>query len=143
MSSKELKIGEIGELLVEFRLAQMGISVTRCSQSFPYDLFADVNGHPIKIQVKTSSEPRLHDKRHVTKKYNYRILKGASNKIKYSKEEFDVLALVALDKERVLFKVWDGERYCFGFHPEDFTKEDEEHTWTTCLKKLKQGGKLK
>lgn len=96
----DLDIGKVGEHLVCADLILKGYKAHLSDQGLPYDVIADVNGKLLKIQVKTTRGVRPIPQRFkYTPAYLFHIKRcGKGGKKKYQSYDFDVMALVALDK---------------------------------------------
>ena len=119
-----LQLGSCSELLVWYKLKRFGENVIRVGQTYPYDLLV-MRDNPIKIQVKSTHKPDG---------YSYRFT--LSHKLandKYEKTAYDVLALVALDLEKVVFSP-HIDQYSFRMKERDFT--DELSSWNAALDNL-------
>ena len=96
MSASALAIGRTGELLAAAALQTLGYHAISVSNK-KYDLLVDYNNKFIRVQVKACSAPRSRGS------YEFKSAHGASAKKKYSSDDVDVFAFVALDLRRVFF----------------------------------------
>lgn len=92
--------GRAGELLVESVLLRLGLESVSLPEHLPFD-YAVLHGRGIiRVQVKTASRPR-------DGSFNFSISKGYHRSPggvrEYSREDFDLLALVALSEDVVKF----------------------------------------
>lgn len=101
----DLSAGAAGEHLVCADLLLMGARAFLSDQNCPYDVAVDVGGLLIRIQVKTTREPRA-----IPQRVNHRAgymwhvrRAGKGGRRVYSEGEFDMLALVALDCRRIAY----------------------------------------
>ena len=101
--SNELQIGKAGEYLVCADLIIKGFVAFPSEQGLPYDVLLDNGRKLIRIQVKTCEKPRiLLQRRSETLVYQYNIKRhGKNNTKRYSDDEVDIFALVALDQRTV------------------------------------------
>lgn len=93
-----LEAGKLGEVICLYRLLQMQVNA-RLVEMGAYDIVADHEGMLIRIQVKTSQIKRNKD----SKGYQYCITKGGRGKRSLSFQDCDIVALVALEQENVIF----------------------------------------
>lgn len=101
--SNELQIGKAGEYLVCADLIRKGFIAYPSEQGLSYDVVLDTGNKLIKIQVKTTLEPRnIPQRNKETKCYIYNVKrKGKGNKKRYEDVEVDIFALVALDSMEI------------------------------------------
>lgn len=101
--SDDLQVGKAGEYLVCFDLIMKGFVAYPSEQGLPYDLVLDTGNKMLKIQVKTTREPRIIPQREKEyKTYFYHVKRnGKGGKNHYADDEVDVFALVALDTRQV------------------------------------------
>lgn len=98
---KEIEAGRIGEVICLLRLAKMGIQSeivnlgTSDIISFAYD-------RTWRIQVKASHIKQNHKKSSSTG-YQFSVSKGGGQKRGLTEEDCDIVALVGIPQERVLF----------------------------------------
>ena len=107
--SQELQIGKAGEYLVCCDLALKGFIAFPSDQGLPYDVLLDNGKRLFKIQVKTTTGPRQIPQRAKTSfAYIFNIKKhGKNNTKRYTQDEIDVFALVALDIMKVGYIIAD------------------------------------
>lgn len=103
--SNELQLGKAGEYLVCADLITKGFIAFPSEQGLSYDVVLDTGKKLIKIQVKTTLQPRKVPQRNkVTQCYIFSVKrKGKGNKKRYEDEEVDVFALVALDSKTIAY----------------------------------------
>jgi hypothetical protein len=101
----DLSAGAAGEHLVCADLLMMGARAFLSDQNCPYDVAVDIGGRLIRVQVKTTREPRA-----IPQRVNHRAgymwhvrRAGKGGKRVYQSDEFDMLALVALDCRRIAY----------------------------------------
>lgn len=101
--SNELQLGKAGEYLVCADLITKGFIAFPSEQGLSYDVVLDNGSRLIKIQVKTTLEPRVVPQRNKdTHCYIFNIKrKGRNNSKRYEDAEVDVFALVALDSRTI------------------------------------------
>ena len=102
-TSKELQIGKAGEYLVCADLILKGFVAFPSEQGLPYDVLLDTGKKLIRIQVKTTSEPRIIPQRSTeSKAYIFNVKRcGKGNKKRYGHNEVDIFALVCLDTKMI------------------------------------------
>lgn len=101
---RALEIGKAAEHLVCADLILAGYRAFLSDQGLPYDVLIDAGDRLIKIQVKSTYEPRRVEGINWTKKYIWNVRragKGGTRKI--SGDEFHILALVALDTRMIAY----------------------------------------
>jgi len=101
--SVELQTGKAGEYLVCADLILNGFVAFLSEQGLPYDVLLDTGERLLKIQVKTTSGPRVVPQRtKETKAYIFNIKRrGKNGKSVYSANEVDLFALVCLDTRKI------------------------------------------
>ena len=107
---RDLQIGIAGEHLVCADMLTKGYNAYLSDQGLPYDVIADINGSLYKIQVKTTSKYRAVPQRKIrTPAYLFWIKRKGKNGNKvYVKDDYDFMALVALDKKIVGYVPFDN-----------------------------------
>ena len=133
---KEIETGRIGEVICLLRLAKMGIQSeivnlgTSDIISFAYD-------YTWRIQVKASNikgNKSVSDTRH--RGYQFCVAKGVNPKKSLTQEDCDIIALVAIPQERVLFVPVSHfkEVKTKRLKPLDFMEKDLEwNSWVECM----------
>ena len=101
--SNELQIGKAGEYLVCADLCMRGYIAFLSEQGLPYDVLLDNGKRLLKIQVKTTTQPREVPQRNkVTKAYMFSVKRhGKTNNKRYADDEIDIFALVCLDTKMI------------------------------------------
>lgn len=122
-----LQAGEAGESYVMFELLRMGVAATMCSQFGTYDILADVDRRPIRIQVKTAKG--IQDGRNV---YRFGTCKGSDKRL-YKKGDFDIAAYVALDIPAVVFRYGPSEHKMTSIPVDGFYPKSGAQTWKRAL----------
>ena len=102
-TSKELQIGKAGEYLVCADLILKGFVAFPSEQGLPYDVLLDTGEKIIRIQVKTTSGPRIIPQRATdSKAYIFNVKRcGKWNGKRYGQNEIDIFALVCLDTRMI------------------------------------------
>ena len=133
---KEIETGRIGEVICLLRLAKMGIQSeivnlgTSDIISFAYD-------YTWRVQVKASNikgNKSASDARSLG--YQFCVSKGLKPKKPLTQEDCDIVALVAIPQERVLFVpvTHFKETKTKRLKPLDFLEEDLEwNSWVECM----------
>ena len=133
---KEVETGRIGEVICLLRLAKMGIQSeivnlgTSDIISFAYDYIwrVQVKGSNIKGN-KSASDAR-------SPGYQFCVSKGLKPKRPLTQEDCDIVALVAIPQERVLFVpvTHFKETKTKRLKPLDFMEKDLEwNSWVECM----------
>ena len=96
--------GDLGEALCLYRLLELGVKAAIVNIGV-CDVIAFDNSTSVRIQVKSSNvRYRVRNDRPSDQKYySFSLAKGGGNKEALTSEDCDVVALVALDIEKVLF----------------------------------------
>lgn len=102
-TSNMLQIGKAGEYMVCADLILKGFVAFPSEQGLPYDVLLDNGKKLLKVQVKTTSCPRIVPQRRVeTQAYIFNIKRCGKNNIqRYTSDEVDVFALVCLDTKKI------------------------------------------
>ena len=100
-----LEIGKAAEHIVCADLILSGYRAFLTDQGLPYDVVVDINGKLIRVQVKSTTAPRsVPNRPGSAPSYMFhcrRAGKGGLRKI--GNNEFEILALVALDLRHVAY----------------------------------------
>lgn len=98
-TSNELQVGKAGEYLVCADLILKGFVAFLSEQGLPYDVLLDTGSRILRVQVKTTSGPRVVPQRaKETSAYIFNVKKCGKGSIKrYEENEIDLFALVCLD----------------------------------------------
>lgn len=101
--SNELQVGKAGEYLVCADLIMKGFVAYLSEQGLPYDVLLDTGKRLLRIQVKTTLEPRKVPQRNKeSHMYIFNVKrKGRNGTKKYTPFEIDLFALVCLDTRKV------------------------------------------
>ena len=101
--SKELQCGKAGEYLVCADLVLKGFIAFPSEQGLPYDVLLDTGKRLYRVQVKTTTCPRVVPQRNKESlAYIFNIKRhGKNNHAIYDSGEVDIFALVCLDTRAV------------------------------------------
>lgn len=101
--SNELQIGKAGEYLVCADLIMKGFIAFPSEQGLPYDVLMDNGKRLLRIQVKSTTTPRIIPQRaKESQAYIFNVKRhGKNNSQRYDDSEVDVFALVCLDTRKV------------------------------------------
>jgi hypothetical protein len=111
--SREMEIGRAGEYLVLSDLLISGWVAYPTGQGVPYDIAVDIGRRIVRVQVKSTMMPKsAGSMNRKTPLYIFSTKRaGKEGKRKYAIEEFDILALVALDRRLIAYySVWENSR---------------------------------
>lgn len=131
---KQIEAGRIGEVICLLRLAKMGIQSeivnlgTSDIVSFAYD-------YTWRIQVK-ASHIKQNRKGSSSTSYQFCVSKGGNQKHGLTEEDCDIVALVGIPQERVLFAPVSSfkEAKTKRLKPLDFMEPDIEwKSWERCM----------
>lgn len=101
----DLIVGTAAEYLVCADLLLGGYSAFRADQACAYDVAVDMGAHLIRVQVKSTRQPRQYPQQgqsHITG-YTWHCRHGKGAMRGYQATAFDVLALVALDTRQIAY----------------------------------------
>ncbi|MCW5982453.1 MAG: hypothetical protein KIT09_30480 [Bryobacteraceae bacterium] len=106
----DLEIGKAAEHLVVADLILCGYRAYLTDQGLPYDAVVDHEGKLYRVQVKSSREvKRMPQRKGDTPGYLYHVRRaGKYRKRQYADDEFDILALVALDIRIIAYLPFEG-----------------------------------
>lgn len=99
----DLQSGKAGEYLVCADLILQGYIAFPSEQGLPYDVVVDVGSRLLKVQVKTTRQPRTLTQRaeHMTG-YLFHVRRvGKGGQRRYTDADVDLFALVALDARSI------------------------------------------
>src|SRR5574344_952368 len=101
--SNALQIGKAGEYFTCGDLITKGFVAYPSEQGLPYDIVLDTGMKMLKVQVKTCEYPRIIPQRNIESfVYIFNIKRHGRNNIKrYTNDEVDIFALVALDTKQI------------------------------------------
>jgi len=117
-SSLQVHTGDIGEALCLLRLRQMNVPC-EIVQLGTTDIIAMVGDRPVRVQVKTSrtvyegsrAKKDGGQKYPIRATYHFSVAKGSKTKVALTEADCDILALVGIDHEGVLFLPMSGVRH--------------------------------
>ena len=120
--SNEMKVGKAGEYLVCADLILKDFVAYPSEQGLHYDIILDSGNELLKIQVKTTKQPRIVPQRKKTYyAYVFELSRhGRLNKKKYDNEEVDLFALVTLDTRQVGYITRADFRYTKTFRVDSY-----------------------
>ncbi len=103
--SAEMEVGRAGEHLVMADLLLNGWVAYPTSQGVPYDIAVDIGDRMIRVQVKSTKMPKTPASLNRSSPlYVFHTRRaGKSGRRRYSNDDFDVLALVALDRRLIAY----------------------------------------
>lgn len=132
-----IDIGAAAEAYVYFRLRSWGLDVHFANGlGSPFDLFVFVNGEPIRVQVKgTASVEGNRIDYSGSQLYGFSTGRGSNRKRAYDKNDYDILALVAMPFERSVFlteKVGKRKRVS----AKKFSGGFEQRTWERSVERV-------
>lgn len=101
----DLDVGTAGEHLVCADLLLAGFTAFRTDQNCAYDVAVDLGGRLIRLQVKSTREPRRLPQRGTSiASYQWHVRRaGKGGRRTYGDNEFDLLGLVGLDIRQVAY----------------------------------------
>jgi len=123
--------GKLGEFICATRLMKLGECVEIINLNTT-DILVDHPQGLIRVQVKASS----FKSNNRNNGYQFSICKGSKTKRPLDKTDCDVIAFVALDCERVIFKPVEclKGQVTKRFLPRKFERDDlEQKSWRQCL----------
>lgn len=118
----DLEIGKAGEHLVCADLILKGYGAYLSDQGLPYDVVCDIGGKLIRIQVKTTRTFRPVPQRvKETPAYLFHIRRcGKGGRRSYDERDFDAMALVALDINKIAYIKLNEARQTLHLNREKF-----------------------
>lgn len=101
----DLDVGTAGEHLVCADLLLAGFRAFRADQNCPYDVAVDLGGRLVRLQVKSTREPRpIGQRQEPILAYHFHVRRaGKGGRRRYGADDFDLLALVGLDVRQVAY----------------------------------------
>lgn len=115
--SPEMEAGRAGEYLVLADLLLNGWVAYPTSQGVPYDVAVDIGKRVIRVQVKSTLMPKNSDYRNGgAPLYVFHTKRaGKAGKRRYGADDFDIRALVGLDRRLVAYYALRESRHdCIG-----------------------------
>ncbi len=109
-SISDLELGKAAEHLVVADLILSGYRAYLTEQGLPYDVVLDLEGSLYRIQVKASRcAKRMPQRAAYTPAYLYHVRRaGKGGRRKYGDDEFEIVALVAMDLRIVAYLPFQG-----------------------------------
>ena len=120
----DLAAGTAAEHLVCAELLMAGYNAFMADQNCAYDVAVDINGQLIRIQVKATRQQRAIPQRenHVAA-YMWHVRRaGKGGRRVYAANDFDMLALVALDCKRIAYAPPSELKQTIHIRPNDDAK---------------------
>ncbi|MAJ13285.1 MAG: hypothetical protein CMD09_04730 [Flavobacteriales bacterium] len=136
-STESLEIGQIGEVVCLLKLLRLGIP-SNFAHLEKTDILSIHNKRPVRIQVKSTTW-RLIDRRGKGRKerwgYHFSVCSGRTPKQPLTRDDCDIVALVAIDIDKVLFKNVEllAGRVTRKIDPKSFTENCEKESWNECV----------
>lgn len=137
----DLATGTAGEHLVCADLLLQGYAAFMADQNCAYDVVAEVRRQLVRIQVKSTlcAKRTPHRQSHIPS-YQWSVRRAGKNRQRvYAADDFDLLALVALDIHRIAYLppsrtkqtviIRPPEAGRLGKHFDDFTFERATREW--------------
>ena len=115
--SPEMEAGRAGEYLVLADLLLNGWVAYPTSQGLPYDVAVDIGKRVIRVQVKSTLLPKSAEyRRGGAPLYMFHTKRaGKAGKRRYGVDDFDILALVGLDRRLIAYYGMRESRHdCIG-----------------------------
>ncbi len=133
----DIQAGKAGTYLVCADLIVKGYIAYPSEEALSYDVVADVKGRLIRVQVKTTREPKaVPQRKEYTPAYLFNIRRmGRDGRKSYTSSDVDIFALVALDtniigyisekraKQTMIFRIPDYSGAYFGERNSDRNKK--------------------
>lgn len=115
----DLAAGTAAEHLVCADLLMLGFNAFLADQNCAYDVAVDINGRLVRVQVKATRQQRSIPQResHIPA-YMWHVRRaGKGGRRVYGSDEFDLLALVALDIRRIAYLSPSAHRQTVHIRP--------------------------
>lgn len=113
--ASDLAVGTAGEHMVMADLLLRGYRAILAEQHCPYDIVVDLGPRLVRIQVKSARRPTAETRRSggkYTPAYMWSTRRaGKKGRRLYDLDGLDVLALVALDIQRIAYMSWAGQQH--------------------------------
>jgi hypothetical protein len=101
---REIALGKAAEHLVCSDLLIAGYTAFLTDQICAYDIVVELPTKLVRIQVKATSHPiRLPQRAKPIMGYHWTVVRGSQGRVRPYTNEFDVLALVALDIKAIAY----------------------------------------
>ena len=134
MKSTQLEAGRIGEMICLLRLSKMGVEAEIVNLGTS-DIIAFAYDYTWRIQVKASNI-KDNGGNGRSPGYQFCVCKGGGIKKSLDETDCDIVALVAIPQERVLFAPVSRfkERKTQRYKPHDFAHPNlEVDSWAECM----------
>lgn len=118
----------MAESYVSYRLLSWGHTPASINGNLFYDLLVIIDGWPLRIQVKGSSD--------FTSCHRWQFRLKRNNAQLYKANDFDILACVSLPLERVIFVTGKHTKPSTTIPHKDFTIEGEKESWAKAVAKI-------
>lgn len=122
-------IGTYGEYFCVTRLLSWGYPATIVPGPFTYDVVVDINGKPLRIQVKTTNRESSRGG-----SFEWNCRHSVKNKA-YSEGDYDIMACVAVPNYRMIFLPFH-KKQIISRSCDKLNREEERKSWETCLDTL-------
>jgi len=101
----DLEAGIAGEHLVCAELILKGYRAFKSDQNCPYDVAVEYKNQLIRIQVKSTRKPKaVPQRKSIIPAYMWHVRRaGKGGNRVYGNDDFDILALVALDTAKIAY----------------------------------------
>lgn len=118
----DLEVGKAAEHLVVADLILAGYRAFLTDQGLPYDVVIDDGGYLYRVQVKSTRSERLVPQRLApTPGYLFHTRRaGKAGRRRYKGNEFDLVALVALDIRTIAYLPFAEVRDCIILRPPNY-----------------------
>lgn len=105
MTSDDLELGKAAEHLVCADLIMQGYRAFLTDQGLPYDILVDIDGNYVRVQVKATRKPKNpQPSSRSTPGYFFNVKRaGKGGRRRYPEKAFDLLALVAMDRQLIAY----------------------------------------
>lgn len=136
----DLAVGTAAEHLVCYELLMMGYRAFLTDQNCPYDVAVDCGGL-IRIQVKATRKQRTIPNNIHVPAYMWYVRKVGKHRVKvYGKDDFDILALVALDIGRIAYLSPSEQKLTIHIRPPGAKggKQFDDYPFLSAIEKLRQ-----
>lgn len=130
-------VGTYGEYFVVTRLLSWGFPAAIVPGPFSYDVVADINGTPVRVQVKTTNKVSKSRSGKDVFRFDCRHTAGrnSSKSGSYGPQDYDIMVCVAVPNFRMMF-LPNGKRVTLERAATVFNREEERKSWDSCLKSL-------
>jgi hypothetical protein len=136
----DLSAGTAAEHLVCADLLLGGWRAFLADQNCPYDVAVDIGGRLVRIQVKATRRPRaIPQRRSQIPAYMWHVRRaGKAGRRTYGENDFDLLALVALDIRQIAYLPPSTFKQTVHIRPPGATggKQFDQFTFPTAIRSL-------